>query len=279
MYEFGIPSKLISMTKVCMNGTKYQVRVDNVLSEEFQVVTGLKQGDALSPLLFNIALEKVVRSIQRDNYGIDIDTNKIGILGFTDDLNIVGDDGKSVAQSTTTLINEAKTIGLNVNDNKTKVMELLPENNHVDNIVIQGHTFEKAEKASFSLTKYLKSKLFSRRTKVHLFYTTIIRPTLTYGCEVWPLTFKMEQKLMSFENKILRIICGPVYDNDLGCWRRRTNKETRDLTGVQRITNFVKTQRIKWFGHVMRRSNSDYLKAAVEWKPTGKRPRGRPKKR
>ncbi|VVC36479.1 Reverse transcriptase domain [Cinara cedri] len=83
--------------KVCMNGTKYQVRVDNILSEEFQVVTGLKQGDSLSPLLFNIALEKVVRSIQRNNYGIDIGTIKIGILGFVDDLNLVGDDGESVA--------------------------------------------------------------------------------------------------------------------------------------------------------------------------------------
>jgi len=53
------------------------------------VVTGLKQGDALSPLLFNIALEKVVRSIQKDNHSIDIGTNKIGILGFANDLNIV----------------------------------------------------------------------------------------------------------------------------------------------------------------------------------------------
>jgi len=55
----------------------------------------------------------------------------IGILGFADDLNIVGDDGESVTQSTAALINEAKSIGLNVNvnDNKTKVMKLLPENN------------------------------------------------------------------------------------------------------------------------------------------------------
>lgn len=30
MYEFGIPNKLISLTTVCMNGTKYQIRVDNV---------------------------------------------------------------------------------------------------------------------------------------------------------------------------------------------------------------------------------------------------------
>jgi len=47
------------------------------------------------------------------------------------------------------------------------------------------------------------------------------------------------------------------------------------LTGVSKIINFVKAQRIKWFGHVMRRSNSDYLKAAAVWKLTGKRSRGK----
>jgi len=41
-------------------------------------------------------------------------------LGFPDDLNIVGEDRESVAQSPSALINEAKVIGLN--DNKTKVM-------------------------------------------------------------------------------------------------------------------------------------------------------------
>lgn len=45
------------------------------------------------------------------------------------------------------------------------------------------------------------------------------------------------------------------------------------------ITNLVKAQRIKWFGHVMRRSDSECLKAAVEWKPTEKRQRERPKER
>jgi len=137
-------------------------------------------------------------------------------------------------------------------------MELLPDNNQVSNVVIQGHTFEKvhqftylgdsisgnydwsielnsriikAEKTSFSLTKYLKFKLLSRRTKLHL-YTAIIRPTLTYGCEIWHLTSKMEQKLKSFKNKILRIICGSVYDNELGRWSRRRNKEIRELPRI-----------------------------------------------
>jgi len=86
-----------------MDGTRYQVNVGNVLSEEFQVVTGLKQGSALSPLLFNIALEKFVRNKQRDNCGIDISTNKISILRFADDLNIVGGDEENVVQSTSAL--------------------------------------------------------------------------------------------------------------------------------------------------------------------------------
>jgi hypothetical protein len=49
------------------------------------------------------------------------------------------------------------------------------------------------------------------------------------------------------------------------------------LTGISRITNFVKTKRIQWFGHVIRRSNSEYFKAEAEWKSAGKRPRGCPK--
>lgn len=48
---------------------------------------------------------------------------------------------------------------------------------------------------------------------------------------------------------------------------------------VPRITNFLKAQRIKWFGQVKRRSDTEHLKVAVEWKPAGKGPRGRPKKR
>lgn len=44
--------------------TIYQVRTWNNLSETFKVMTGLKHGDALSPLLFNITLEKVVRKMQ-----------------------------------------------------------------------------------------------------------------------------------------------------------------------------------------------------------------------
>lgn len=96
-----------------MNGTNYQVNVNSVLSENFQIVTGLKQGDALSPLLFNITLEKVVQSVQGDNCGIDISTSKIGSLDFVNNLNIVGNDENSIARNTSIIINDIEYINKN----------------------------------------------------------------------------------------------------------------------------------------------------------------------
>ncbi|KAL4111786.1 hypothetical protein QTP88_015673 [Uroleucon formosanum] len=56
----GVPSKLISMIRVSTEGSKCAVKFGHEKSEEFQT-TGLKQGDALSPILFNIVLEMAVR--------------------------------------------------------------------------------------------------------------------------------------------------------------------------------------------------------------------------
>ncbi|KAL4084171.1 hypothetical protein QTP88_028004 [Uroleucon formosanum] len=108
MYEFGFPRKLISLTKMCMNGTRYQVRVDCTLSEEFEVITGLKQGDALSPILFNIALEKVIRSVQSNKIVINIGKTTLDVLGSADDLNLVGENKEMIVRNIKTLIQEAK---------------------------------------------------------------------------------------------------------------------------------------------------------------------------
>jgi len=52
---FGIPIKLVKLIKMCLNETYTIIRVGKHLSDLFRVKNGLKQGDALSPLLFNFA--------------------------------------------------------------------------------------------------------------------------------------------------------------------------------------------------------------------------------
>jgi hypothetical protein len=57
LIEFGIPMKLVWLMKTCLTETFSRVPVGKHLSGTFPIRNGLKQGDALSPLLFNFTLE------------------------------------------------------------------------------------------------------------------------------------------------------------------------------------------------------------------------------
>jgi hypothetical protein len=61
LLEFGITKNLVRLIKMCLNGTYSKVRVGKLSSDKFPIQNGLKQGDALSPLLFNFALEYASR--------------------------------------------------------------------------------------------------------------------------------------------------------------------------------------------------------------------------
>jgi hypothetical protein len=61
LLEFGVPKKLVRLIKMCLNETYSKVRVGKLLSDKFLIQNELKQGDALSPLLFNFALEYATR--------------------------------------------------------------------------------------------------------------------------------------------------------------------------------------------------------------------------
>jgi hypothetical protein len=57
LIEFDIPMKLVRLIKMCLNETYSRVWVGKLLSDMFPVRNGFKQGDALSPFLFNFAVE------------------------------------------------------------------------------------------------------------------------------------------------------------------------------------------------------------------------------
>ena len=64
LMEFGIPKKLIRLIKMCLTKTYSRVQAGKNLSDMFPIGNGLKQGAALSPLLFNFALEYSIRRFQ-----------------------------------------------------------------------------------------------------------------------------------------------------------------------------------------------------------------------
>ena len=76
----------------------------------------------------------------------------------------------------------------------------------------------------------------------------------------------------------MRKIFGPVQNED-GFWRIRMNYGLNDLIKNADIVRFVKSKRMAWLGHVMRVEGKRIPKRVLEWKPTGRRNRGRLKKR
>jgi hypothetical protein len=64
LIEFAVPTKLVRLIKMCLNEIYSKVYIGKYLSHNFPIQNGLKEGETLSPLLFNFALEYAIRKVQ-----------------------------------------------------------------------------------------------------------------------------------------------------------------------------------------------------------------------
>ena len=108
-------------------------------------------------------------------------------------------------------------------------------------------------------------------------YKTLIRPVVTYGAETWSILAGDANKLRIFERKIIRRIWGPVNEN--GHYRIRTNLEIECALENEDIVRFIKSQRMRWLGHVERMMSDRMPKKIYSSSMNGKRRKGRPRSR
>ena len=82
----------------------------------------VRQGDIISPELFNAALEEILRNISWESKGINIDGESINHLRLADDIILIAEDSHKVEEMLNDLSTESNKVGLAINIKKTQVM-------------------------------------------------------------------------------------------------------------------------------------------------------------
>ena len=83
---------------------------------------------------------------------------------------------------------------------------------------------------------------------------------MTYESETRPLLVDVGLKFERAEMQMIRWMCS-VFMKD-----RRTSVELRRLVGVEPITTVIRSGRLRWYGHVMRKTDKEWVKKCMEYK-------------
>jgi len=105
------------------------VRIEGALSYLFENKTGLKKGDPLSPILFSLALQKVIQSIKMVPSGIKIGKEQLNVLAYADDIALIGKNEIEIRKLFVEMENIARKFRLRINQEKTKYMIVERKNN------------------------------------------------------------------------------------------------------------------------------------------------------
>jgi hypothetical protein len=99
---------------MCLNETYNKVRIRKYLSDNFPIQDGLKQGDALSPQLFNFPLEYAIRKAQENHVGLKLNGSH-QLLVYADEVSLLCDNTDTIKKNIETLTDASKGVGLEVN--------------------------------------------------------------------------------------------------------------------------------------------------------------------
>ena len=297
MKHYGIPEKIIRIIQNTYDGASCRVVHRGQLSEPFEVLTGGRQGCLLTPILFLLIIDWVMRTtIGAQKTGIQWGLWKqLEDLDFADDLSLLAESQRQMQGKTHKLEEVSSQVGLRINKEKTRVMRIKTDNDRpvslasgpveeVEEFVYLGSIVSKnggtdedikrrltlARSSLRMMDKVWKSKIYSRSTKLRIFKSNILS-VLLYGSETWRYTKALHNKVQVFVNKGLRRIL------NIRWWEKVENEDLWRRANAESVECIIRRKRWNWIGHTLRKSDECIAKQALRWNPQGQRKVGRPR--
>ena len=303
---YGVGGNLLKAVQSFYVGSRACVRVGSEVSEWFTVKVGLRQGCVMSPWLFNLFMDGVVREVNASVLGRGLElleasgqSWQLSQLLFADDTALVADSEEKLCRLVSAFGRVCERRKLRVNVGKSKVMrcsrdvdasrisvrlngELLEEvqcfkylGSQVEKIELVETEVKSRVKEGCKVLGALKSVMRCRTLGMEAkrgLYEGVVLPTVLYGAETWGVRAEERRRLNVFEMKCLRSMAGVTLRD------RINNDVVRFRTGmVKRLEERVDARVLRWFGHMERMDGKRLAKKVWKAEVSGRRPRGRPK--
>ena len=126
--EMGIPDHLTCLLRNIFAGQQATVRTGHGTTDWFQTGKEVHQGYILSPCLFNLYAEYIIRNtgLEEAQTGIKIAERNINSLRYGDDTNLMAEGEEELRSLLMKVVEESETVGLKFNIQKTKIMASSP---------------------------------------------------------------------------------------------------------------------------------------------------------
>ena len=203
--EMGIPDHLTYLLRNLYASQEATVRTGHEATDWFQIRKGVRQGCILSPCLFNLYAEYIMRNAGLDEAQarIKIAGRNINNLGYADDTTLMAENEEELKSLLMKVKEESEKVGLKLNIQKTKIMASGPITSWeidgetvktVADFIFLGSKFTAdsdcsqeiktflllGRKVMTNLDSILKSRDITLPAKVHL-VKAMVFPVVTYG--------------------------------------------------------------------------------------------------
>ena len=271
--------------------TQCCVRNKGEFSEFFNVLTGVMQGDVLAPYLFIIVMDYILNRAAK-NHGVFTHARTstrcpervLNELAFADDIANLASSIPAAQEQLNSLCNEAKTVGLHINTDKTKyttynindTTPLYCDNKPLkvnENFKYLGSHMKdssaditarrgKALGAFWSMKKLWDNDTLPLHLKLKIFKTSVLSIFL-YSCETWIIGAHEEQLINSLATKCYRYILHINQEQ-----QHISNEDLLNLVNEGQLIFEVQKRQLKKLGHYLRKPDDSLANKYALYVPT-----------